>query len=319
VELAEAIGRKLDAPVEFVWWLTFNQRRALRNTILANNCDAVIALPAADDYRVRGVRKSKPFLDVSYAVVAAPSLRFSSLDDFRGKRVGVQFGTTPHLLLNSLEGLPSVTYRDSDEIFAALAKGEIDAGFLWGPQAGWDNRKRHAGRWAVTPVAGHDLAGQVVIGVRNDKAVLAEAIDRALAELKPQIDALADKYAFPRARPVNLALASAVVVPAVVPVVVPMAQVVRVVDAAPSGDDAVQAGRTRFNSQCSHCHGSDAVSPLRERDLRRLKLRYDDKWREVALTTIVNGRSDKGMPTWRDAFKDSEIQEVMSFLGTVQK
>ena len=84
-------------------------------------------------------------------------------------------------------------------------------------------------------------------------------------------------------------------------------------------DVAVAAGRTRFNSQCSHCHGSDAVSPLRERDLRRLKLRYDDKWREVALTTILNGRSDKGMPTCKDALKESEIREVLALLEKQQR
>jgi polar amino acid transport system substrate-binding protein len=318
VEVAELVGRKLERPVEFVWWYTHNQRRALRNTILANTCDAVIALPADADYRVRGVQKSRPFMDVSYAVVAAPALAFKSLDDLRGKRLGLQFGTTPHVVFNALEGFTrSTTYREPAELFDALARGEIDAAFLWGPTAGWDNLKQHAERWRVTPVSGHDLAGQVVIGVRRDQPELAAEIDRALAELQPQIEGLAQRYRFPRGKPVDLSRAA--LAPAVV--VVPIGKVTRVATDAPAAaaGDPLASGRTRFNSQCSHCHGTDAVSPLRERDLRRLKLRYDENWREVALTTIKNGRSDKGMPTWKDALSDAEIQDVMAFLGTLQK
>ena len=84
-------------------------------------------------------------------------------------------------------------------------------------------------------------------------------------------------------------------------------------------DAGVVAGRTRFNDQCSHCHGTDGASPIRERDLRRLKMRYDAKWNEMALTTIRNGRSDLGMPPWKDALGDKEIEQVIGFLGTIQK
>ena len=57
----------------------------------------------------------------------------------------------------------------------------------------------------MTPVSGHGLASQVAIGVRREKPELLAAIDRALTELKPQIEALAGKYGFPRQRPLNLA------------------------------------------------------------------------------------------------------------------
>ena len=46
VELAELVGRKLDRAIQYTWWLTYNQRRALRNTIMKDDCDAVFALPA---------------------------------------------------------------------------------------------------------------------------------------------------------------------------------------------------------------------------------------------------------------------------------
>jgi polar amino acid transport system substrate-binding protein len=337
VELAELVAQQLGRPIEFTWWYTYNQRRALRNTVLDNACDTVFALPA--DYRARGLVKSHAFIDVGYAVVADPSFKFKSLDDLRPHRIGVQFSSTPHIVLNTLDGFRSTTYRSSDEVFGALAKGEIDMALMWGPVAGYENRTQHASRWRVTPVAGHDFAGQMVVAVRRDREDLLKDIDGALSRIKPQIALLAEKYAFPQDKPVPLArvrtapLAHVRPVPA--SVAVPASMWAAVADApkadpkteakpeakaeAATPEAAITAGRVRFNDQCSHCHGVDGYSPVRERDLRRLKSRYNDKWLDTALLTIRQGRSDAGMPAWKDILKESDVQELVAFLGTVQR
>jgi polar amino acid transport system substrate-binding protein len=351
VELAELVGKQLNQPVEYTWYYTQMQRRALRNTILQGACDAVFALPANAEYKVRGLQRSQPFLQVSYAVVAAPNFAFKSLDDLKSQRIAVQYGSTPHILLNQIEGFKSTTYRSAEEALDALAKGEVDAAFLWGPVAGYENKKRWASRWHVTPVAGHDLSGEVAVAVRRGKDDLAKSIDRALLELKPQIAALADKYGFPRETPVNLAIAQAATSTRLRmsgPVRVPASLVAAVNDtvpakpaktkggaakkpaaaaseaapaapAAPVLSEAAQAGRVQFNDRCSHCHGSDGYSPVRERDVRYLKMRYSDKWQETATVTMKNGRPDAGMPAWKDILKESDVQQIISFLETVQK
>lgn len=313
IEVIELVARKLDMPVEYVWWYTHNQRRMLRNTISKHTCDVVAALPS--DYRARTIVKSKPFLEVGYALVAAPGFAFKGLEDLKGKRLGVQFGSTPQVVLATMGGFQTTTYRDADEIFAALAAKEIDAAFLWGPSAGYDNARKQAGRWAVTPVAGHDLAGSVSIAIAREREDLAAKIDAALTDLRPQIDKLAEKYAFPRARPVDLSFAAASERTSAVRV--PAQWTTRV--QATTGSADPKAGRVKFNDACSHCHGADGFSPVRERDLRRLKSRYDDKWLDVATTTIRDGRVDKGMPTWKDILKDQEMKEVLAFLGTIQR
>ena len=343
VDLAELVAKKLEAtPIQYTWWLTFNQRRALRNT--AGECDAVFALPTDADYKARGLQKTPAFLDVGYAVVAPPSFKFSSLDDFKGKRLAVQFQTTPHILLSQLEGFTFTTYRNSDEVFAALAKGEVDASFLWGPVAGYENMKRHNGRWKVTPLTGSDMSGQVSVAVRRDKPELAKTIEVALMALKPEIEALADKYGFPRSKPVNIAQAgmgrteavssarsaqtqaqaqAQVKVPGHMVALIqqkPADEIVPTAKAtATDMSEKVALGRVRFNDQCSHCHGKDGASTLRERDLRRIKIRYDAKWMETALAVIKNGRTDLGMPAWKDVLAEPEIQQLMSFIETQQK
>ncbi len=358
VELAELVAKRLDAtPVHYTWWLTFYQRRALRNT--AGECDAVFALPTDADYKARGLRKTAAFLDVGYALVAAPGFQFSGLNDLKGKRLAVQFQTNPHIVLSQLEGFTFSTFRTSDEVFAALAKGEAEAGFLWGPVAGYDNQHRFANRWRVTPLTGNDMNGQVSVAVRQDKPELLKSIDEALVALKPEIAALAQKYGFPQGKPVNIAqLQKPFSAGAIRTVQVPQ-QMISLVQQKPTEAPAAKAagagvkaqkttqsagqaakagvavqaakeqtpelsptallGRVRFNDQCSHCHGADGASPIRERDVRRLKMRYDAKWMEAATATIKNGRPDQGMPPWKDMLKEPEIQQLLSFLETVQK
>jgi polar amino acid transport system substrate-binding protein len=367
VDLAELVAQRLNAtPVQYTWWLTFYQRRALRNT--AKECDAVFALPTDADYKARGLQKTAAFLDVGYALVSAPSFAFNGLDDLKGKRLAVQFQTNPHILLSQRNDLPFSTFKTSEEIFSALAKGDIDAGFLWGPAAGFDNLKQHGGRWKVTPLTGTDLTGQVSVAVQRDKTELVKDIDAALLALKPQISELAAKYGFPKTAPIKLELVATAAVPAKVQtlaarnsaVTVPAQWMVKAqttsedegkaaskakpksktttpakssaakaaaagaatqvaAEKAPTLSAEAQLGRVRFNDQCSHCHGADGASPIRERDVRRLKMRYDAKWLETATTTIKNGRSDLGMPPWKDTLKDPEIQQLLSFLETVQK
>jgi len=348
VELAELVAKKIDAtPVQYTWWLTFYQRRALRNT--AGDCDAIFALPTDADYKARGLQKTPAFLDVGYAVVAPPSFQFNSLNDLKGKRLAVQYQTTPHILFSQLEGFTYTTFRTADEVLDALAKGDVDASLLWGPVAGYENKRKFANRWKVTPLTGADMNGQVSVAVRRDKPELAKDIENALLSLQSEIVALQDKYGFPRGAPVNLVIAKndkQIVVPASMVALVqqkatdevapvkkskpiatsktpPKAEketaAKQVVEAAPTISEGAKLGRIKFNDQCSHCHGADGASPIRERDVRRLNIRYDAKWRDLALTTIKNGRSDLGMPAWKEILSEAELQQVFSFIETIQK
>ena len=87
-----------------------------------------------------------------------------------------------------------------------------------------------------------------------------------------------------------------------------------------SGDEEIIAkGRTLFNVHCSHCHGPNAIQGMRKRDLRRLTIKYKDKMTLVFLTTVLNGRVEKGMPPWGGIMEEDTLWTVFSFLETVQK
>ena len=89
--------------------------------------------------------------------------------------------------------------------------------------------------------------------------------------------------------------------------------------AAPALSESATAGRVQFNNRCSHCHGTDGYSPVRERDVRYLKTRYSDKWQETTLLTVRDGRPDAGMPAWKDSLKEADVQQIVSFLTSIQK
>ena len=329
IELAEKVGQRLGTPVEYVWWLSFNQRRALRNTM--EGCDAYFALPADAEYRVKGIEKSKAFLNVSYAIVSPVGQVFTGLDDLKGKNIGVMFGSPPLIMLSTREGFTWTTYRTHDELFAALNKGDVNVALMWGPSAGFDNLKSFNSRWQVQPIRGEGLGGDVAVAVSKAKPELKEQINQALDSLKPEIQQLVKKYGFPTQTPllINSANKSQTThQPAVVASVKQKPSGFIKVGTnqsqqrewlvANSGDSIAEA-KSNFNNKCSHCHGSNGASPVSERDLRKLSMRYQSEWKDVAYTTITKGRPDLGMPTWAGILPDEEIRAIIEFLVTVQK
>ena len=338
IELAEMVGKRLGTSVEYVWWLSHNQRRAVRNTM--DSCDAYFALPATADYKVRGAERTHAFLDVGYAIVGPASFKLDALDDLKGKRVGVLHGSPPHVLLSSETGYEPRNYRAQEDVFAALAAGEVELAILWGPSAGFENKTTQNNRWKITPVAGQGLNGQIAVAVSKNKPELKEKIDQALTELQPEIKKLQQKYGFPQAVPVVLdAKASWLNTTQQVAGGRAPAGVLKFADKPDQpklsharsdatdlrlnmvkvSDTNMEETKSMFNSRCSHCHGQNGASPQQERDLRKLKIRYADKWQEVAHTTITNGRPDMGMPTWGGTISDDDIKRIISFLQTIQK
>ena len=298
IELAELIAAKLGARTEYTWWRTFYGKRAVRNTLLAGRCDAFFGLPHESDFMPQ-VALSRPFLDVGWAVVTPPELVLARLDDLRGRRVAVLFGSPLQMLLASRGGFDTLTFRDDHEALDALARREVDAAFVWGPTAGYVNARKLGGRYRITPMAGEGLQWKMAIGLRKDSDELRRRLDRALADLAPDIQRLVARYGFPSAAPVDLLAAEA---------------------SAPSRGAVatIDAGRDAFNQHCSHCHSPDAISPEPSRDLRRLRARYGPTTSAVFQVTVLAGRPEKGMPRFNDALTPDTIRTVWTFLESIQ-
>jgi polar amino acid transport system substrate-binding protein len=324
VDLAELVASRLGLRSEYAWFPSNYGRRAVRGTLLSDRCDAYFGLPDDGEFMGRSVIRSKPFLDVGYAVVGRRPFAFSSLDDVKGRRVAVQFGTTPQLLLSTRPGFQAVTFKLAEEAMEGLARGEADVAFLWGPVAGYVNKSRLGSAYEVVPVAGEGLQWHAAVGVRKGQDALKADLDRVLDQLQPEIKTLADKYGFPLQRPVSIdrqrGMPETPGDGAIERAQHPESgtQPTPPTEAAPP-EGLIRVGRSVFNQHCSHCHAPNAMSAEPTRDLRRLTLRYGTKMREMAYATITVGRVEKGMPAWKDLLGEEAIQNVLGFLESVQR
>lgn len=314
LDLAEIMAARMGVRAEYFWWPSAFGRRMLRETLLSNRCDALFGLPYDRAFAGKRVALTRPFLTVGYVVVAPKSLRVSQLDDLKGTTVGVQFATPPQLLLAARGGFQAVTFRFAEDVMDALSRREVESAFVWGPTAGYYNKRVLGGGFQIVPVDGPGLQWQVAIGVRTDNEALKTRLDREIEQLQPAILQLAGKYGFPLSPPLRLD-ASAKETPS------PQEQ------ASPrpprsnafSGDPSVTpAGRSLFNQHCSHCHSPNAINPDPSRDLRRLKQRYGENMTQVFYATVTEGRPTKGMPPWKGALSEETIWKILRFLESVQ-
>ena len=332
LEIGQALAKALDRPVAYDWYKSYFGKRTVRVTLLGKQCDAMVGLPASEDFMGPSVIFSKPISDEGYAIVAAKGQTIRGIADLKGKRVAVQYMSTPQNLLAMRDEIDKVTVMSPEEGMKALDGGKVDVAFIWGPVAGWLNKTEYADKYEIKTTSGEGLRWPVAIGFAKGSTELRGQVDGALAGLQDTIAALRVKYGLPTDKPIEFS-AAVVANPVVKEGANAPAEPTTVGQtAAPAKDAAptqvaattstpggsVPDGKEVFNGTCSHCHGPDAVQAERHLDLRRLTKRYGDDARAKFWTTVHEGRPAKGMPSWKDVFTDEQLNNVYAFLMTIQ-
>jgi ABC-type amino acid transport substrate-binding protein/mono/diheme cytochrome c family protein len=330
VEIGQAIGRAMGRPVAPVWNLTYFGKHAVRTTLLAGTCDAFIGLPQDKDFMGPKVIFSKPLLRVGYALVVPKSAAVASLDDLSGRRVAVQFATTPQNLLADRDDIRMVTFREPEEAMGALAAGQVDAAFIWGPIAGYVNKTALKNSYHIVPVDGPGLQWPAAIGFASGQTSLRQQVDQVIDSVAGEIDALKMKYGFSTESPIKLGQSETT--PKIIlaatdnqpadPAALPSPTASQPAEPAPgvSGQDSAEIaeGRELFDGTCAHCHGPNAVTIERRINLRLMQHRYGDKMDETFITTVTHGRPEKGMPDWTGVFSNDQFTKILAFLHSVQ-
>ena len=338
LEIAQLVADALGRTLEPVWTVTIFGKRSLRTTLLAGQCDAFVGLPETMDFMGKRLIYSQPLFTMGYALVLPADQEVHGLAGLDGKRVGVQFATPPQSLLATRPAVTGVTFMDPGAAMAALAHGDIDAAFVWGPVAGYLDRTALAGRFHVVPVAGDDMQWPVGIGFARGQTALRDAVDHVLAGLGAAIGQVAEKYGLPTQAPVRFAAAErgwfagergpvgARVVLAAATGEEPASSSNQLALARPTGPldmgeltpEAVE-GRSIFNGICAHCHGPNAEQAVTRINLRLLKRRYGEKMDDIFIYTVTHGRPSKGMPNWSGILTDDDFVKIRAFLHSVQQ
>lgn len=326
VEIGQALAQALGRPIAYDWYKSYFGKRTVRVTLLGKQCDAMIGLPRSEDFMGPAVIFSNTFAKEGYALVAAKGQAIGGVDGLRGKRVAVQFASTPQNLLASRDDIQKVTVLSPEEGMQALDQGKVDVAFIWGPVAGWLNKTGYNDRYQIQLTEGEGLSWDAAIGFAKTSTELRDRVDAVLPQLQKTIGELAVKYGLPTEQPVRFGATQAMPEGATTgagtgPGVIQVANMVATEakgDASAPNAETVGAGKEIFNGTCAHCHGPDAIQSERKIDLRLLRHRYGDDMRDTFWKTVHEGRPSKGMPSWKEVFTDDQFDSIYSFLLAVQ-
>src|SRR5262252_6363955 len=170
-----------------------------------------MGVPQGDDL----VQDTNPYYRTAYALVFKQRHDLEGVDTLgdprlKGKRVGIVAGTPPgnnmaaNGLMANAKPYPLVidTRVDSSAVAMMndLAAGDIDAGVLWGPMAGYYARQAGVPMTVVPLVketTGPRLAYRIAMGVRFADQDWKRLLNRLIAENQPAINKVLLSFGVP--------------------------------------------------------------------------------------------------------------------------
>ena len=200
--LAELLADKLGKGLSYSWYP--QATGFVRNTLAAHKCDVIMGVPQGDDL----VQVTNPYYRTAYALVLKQGHGLDGVETLgdprlKGKRIGIVAGTPPgnnmaaNGLMANAKPYPLVIDTRVDSSAAAmmhdLATGEIDAGILWGPMAGYYARRTNPAVTVVPLVketTGPRMAYRIAMGVRYTDQEWKRQLNRIIQENQPAINKL---------------------------------------------------------------------------------------------------------------------------------
>jgi quinoprotein dehydrogenase-associated probable ABC transporter substrate-binding protein len=208
-KLAELFADKLGKGLSYSWYP--QATGFVRNTLAAHKCDVIMGMPQGDDL----VQVTNPYYRTAYALLFKPGHGLEGVDTLgdprlKGKRIGVVAGTPPgnnmaaNGLMANAKPYPLVIDTRVDSSAAAmmhdLGAGDIDAGILWGPMAGYYARQATPAVTVVPLVketTGPRLAYRIAMGVRYADQDWKRQLNRTIQDNQPAINRLLLSFGVP--------------------------------------------------------------------------------------------------------------------------
>jgi len=208
-KLAELFAAKLGKKLAYTYYP--QATGFVRMTLGSHRCAVIMGYPQGDAM----VQNTNPYYQTAYALVTkrgGPLEGVETLADPRlqDKRIGIVAGTPPatylvaHGLMAKAKPYPLVVDTRYDSSAAAmmndLASGEIDAGVLWGPIAGYRaaraNPPMHV-ELLLKDTGGPHLIYRITMGVRPSDQNWKRQLNKLIAENQPAIDKLLLDFGVP--------------------------------------------------------------------------------------------------------------------------
>ena len=208
-KIAEIVAAEFKLPVEYTW---FPQATGfVRQTLFSKRCDVVIGYAQGDEL----VLNTNHFYRSTYALVYRAGAGLDGIDSLadprlKGRRIGVIAGTPPGSIMARLglvehaKPYPLMVDRRYDSpgerMIGDIRSGDIEAGVLWGPIAGYF-AARGGAKLQVVPLlkeAGTPrMAYRITFGVRNLEDDWKHQLNAVIARRQGDIDAVLLEFGVP--------------------------------------------------------------------------------------------------------------------------
>ena len=208
-KIAELFAAKLGKTLAYTYYP--GATGFVRMTLGSYRCDVIMGFPQGGEL----VQSTNPYYRTAYALVskvASALAGVNALDDARlkDKRIGVVAGTPPASylvadgLITNSKPYPLVVDTRYDSSAQAMVNdinsGEIDAGVLWGPLAGYYASHAASPMKATLLLkekGGPHLDYRIVMGVRPSDQNWKRQLNQLIAENQPAINKLLLDYGIP--------------------------------------------------------------------------------------------------------------------------
>jgi quinoprotein dehydrogenase-associated probable ABC transporter substrate-binding protein len=208
-KIADIVADELKIPVEYTW---FPQATGfVRRTLFAKACDVIIGFAQGDEL----VLNTNAYYRSTYALLYRPNSGLDGVESLsdprlKGKKIGIVAGTPPgdsmaqNGLMTLAKPYPLTVDRrfesPAERMIEDIRKGEIDAGVLWGPIAGYF-ASRGGEQLVVKPLlkesSGPRMAYRITFGVRNGEDEWKRQLNQVIAKRQGDIDAVLLQYGVP--------------------------------------------------------------------------------------------------------------------------
>jgi quinoprotein dehydrogenase-associated probable ABC transporter substrate-binding protein len=207
--LAELIARKLGKSLSYTYFpMTVG---FVRNTLGAHKCDVIMGYAQGDEL----VQNTNAYYRTTYTLIYKPNHGLDGVTTLadprlKDKRIGIIAGTPPStgMVRNGLMAkakpyqlLIDTRFTSSAaQMIADLQTGDIDAGALWGPMAGY-YAKTSKEPLVVVPLLheekGARMVFRITMGVRSSDQEWKRELNRLIRDNQKEINAVLLEYGVP--------------------------------------------------------------------------------------------------------------------------
>lgn len=188
VEFAKAVAADMGYNLEIID-MDFG---SIITSIQSGKADIAVAAISVTDEKLQQIDFSAPYETASQLIIVPNDSEISSVDDLKGKRIGVQIYTTGMIYASEIEDVTIESFTNASQAVDELKAGELDAVVVDGEPAKIFAERDSELKLIDEPLTEEEYA----IGVAKGNTALLKKINKSIEKLKAsgKYDSIREKY-----------------------------------------------------------------------------------------------------------------------------